>query len=41
MDSDGVLAELTLENFNKCIGGSYEEVIKKNEKSHEVIESLF
>lgn len=33
MDSDGVLAEIPSENFQECIGGSIEEIIKKNEES--------
>ena len=35
METDGVLAEMTHENFIDCIGGSLEEVIKKNEKSQD------
>ena len=35
MESDGVVAEISIETFNKCIGGNYEDIIKKNEKSHE------
>jgi cGMP-dependent protein kinase len=36
METDGVLAEINLEAFTECIGGQIEEVLKKNEKSHEV-----
>lgn len=35
METDGVLAEILLEAFTECIGGPIEEVLKKNEKSHE------
>jgi len=35
METDGVLAEINLEAFTECIGGQIEEVLKKNEKSHE------
>ena len=41
METDGVLAEINLEAFTECIGGQIEEVLKKNEKSHEVIFSSF
>jgi len=37
METDGVLAEINLEAFTECIGGQIEEVLKKNEKSHEVL----
>ena len=36
METDGVLAEINLEAFTECIGGQIEEVLKRNEKSHEV-----
>lgn len=32
METDGVIAEITSDNFTDCIGGDLEEVIKKNEK---------
>lgn len=32
METDGVLAEMTNDNFIDSIGGSLEDVIKKNEK---------
>jgi len=35
METDGVIAEITSENFIECIGGSIEEIIKTNEKNHE------
>jgi hypothetical protein len=37
METDGVLAEITSESFQDCIGGPLEEILKKNEKIHEVI----
>lgn len=36
METDGVLAEITSESFQDCIGGPLEEILKKNEKIHEV-----
>lgn len=36
METDGVLAEITSESFTECIGGPLEEILKKNEKIHEV-----
>ena len=36
MTSDGVIAEIDLLLFEDLIGGKLGEVIKKNEKSHEV-----
>ena len=36
LDTDGVIAEISSENFIDCIGGTLEEVIKKNEKLLEV-----
>ena len=35
METDGVIAEITSENFVECIGGNIEEIIKNNEKNHE------
>ena len=32
METDGVIAEISGENFIDCIGGALEDVIKKNEK---------
>ncbi len=32
LETDGVIAEISSENFIDCIGGTLEEVIKKNEK---------
>lgn len=37
METEGVIAEISSENFVECIGGQIEEVIKQNEKNHEVI----
>lgn len=36
LETDGVIAEISSENFIDCIGGTLEEVIKKNEKLLEV-----
>lgn len=36
MSSDGVIAEIDLQAFEELIGGNLGDVIKKNEKSHEV-----
>ena len=36
MECDGVLAEINYESFQECIGGTMEEVIRKNEKAQEV-----
>ena len=36
MKSDGIVADINLETFLKCIGGPIEAVLQKNEKSHEV-----
>ena len=36
MDGEGVLAELDFGKFYECLGGNYEQIMKKNEKSHEV-----
>ena len=35
METDGVLSEITQENFQDAIGGPLDEVLKKNEKTHE------
>jgi cGMP-dependent protein kinase len=35
METDGVIAEISSDNFNECINGNIEEVIKNNEKNHE------
>ncbi len=35
METDGVIAEITSENFQECIGGPIEDIIKNNEKNHE------
>lgn len=35
METDGVIAEISADNFVDCIGGELEEVIKKNEKMME------
>ena len=32
LETDGVIAEISSENFIDCIGGTLEDVIKKNEK---------
>lgn len=32
LETDGVIAEISSENFVDCIGGPLEDVIKKNEK---------
>jgi len=37
MTSDGVVAEIDLLMFEDLIGGKLGEIIKKNEKSHEVL----
>lgn len=39
MTSDGVISEIDRETFEQLIGGNFYEVLKKNEKSHEVISS--
>lgn len=36
MSSDGVIAEIDHTLFEELIGGNIGDVIKKNEKSHEV-----
>lgn len=40
METDGVLAEITSESFTECIGGPLEEILKKNEKIHEVLRNI-
>jgi len=35
IEKDAVLAEITIEKFEEIIGGFIEDIIKKNEKSHE------
>lgn len=35
VDQDSVIAEITTEEFERIIGGSIEEILKKNETSHE------
>ena len=35
MEKDAVVAEITIEKFEEIIGGFIEEILKKNEKSHE------
>ena len=40
LETDGVIAEISSENFVDCISGTLEEVIKKNEKLLEVWEFL-
>ena len=35
METDGVIAEIASDNFQECIGGTIEEIIKSNEKNHE------
>ena len=32
METDGMIAEISADNFTDCIGGELEDVIKKNEK---------
>jgi hypothetical protein len=41
METDGVLAEISTESFQECIGGTLEEVLKKNEKAHEVLSFVY
>ena len=36
MGEDGVVSWLSSDQFIACIGGPLEEVLKRNEKSHEV-----
>jgi cGMP-dependent protein kinase len=33
METDGVIAEITSENFIECIGGNLEEIIANNQKN--------
>lgn len=35
METDGVIAEITSENFVECIGGALEEIIQNNQKNQE------
>ena len=35
METDGVIAEIASDNFQECIGGTIEKIIKSNEKNHE------
>ncbi|EGR28852.1 protein kinase domain protein [Ichthyophthirius multifiliis] len=35
METDGVIAEITSENFVECIGGNLEEIIANNQKNQE------
>lgn len=35
METDGVIAEISADNFIDCIQGELEEVIKRNEKNLE------
>lgn len=35
METDGVIAEITSENFSECIGGPIEEIIKSNDANRE------
>ena len=35
LETDGVIAEISSENFTECIGGLIEDIIKTNEKNHE------
>jgi len=35
VEKDVVLAEITIEKFEEIIGGSIEEIAKRNEQSHE------
>jgi len=37
IDSDGVLSEISLEKLSEIIGGNVDDMIKKNERSHEVL----
>jgi len=41
MDSEGMYSEITMQDFFFLIGGSLQVVLKKNENSHEVLESSF
>ena len=36
MESDGVLASISIDRFLLQLGGSYETAVMKNEKSYEV-----
>ena len=35
MEKDAVLAEIAIEKFEEIIGGTIEEIAKRNEQSHE------
>lgn len=35
METDGVLAEVSAENFQEAIGGRLEDVLRRNQKQHE------
>jgi len=37
MDSDGVLASISIDRFLIQIGGNYDNAVTKNEKSYEVL----
>jgi len=37
MKTNGVIAEISLEAFTSCIGGSIEDALLRSERSHEVI----
>jgi len=36
METDGVISEIGTDILNDCIGGTLQEVIKKNEQAKEV-----
>lgn len=36
IDSDGIIAYITIDRFLVQIGGSFDNVVTKNEKSYEV-----
>ena len=35
--SDGILAEIEISKLKQILGGNWEETLKKNETSHEVL----
>lgn len=35
METDGVLAEISTENFQECINGTIEEIIRANQQNHD------
>ena len=39
METDGTLSEITIADFEKALGGKIEDVLKRNESSHEVFSS--